>query len=387
MSQEDEQKGEVRHVCIFECYPQADDPQLDLYDEIPAADLTEYKNAEEIVRGFMGKLERKHYDVPSVKNARQHDLHNEPTIKALNRLATYDISDEESDTDSSDDDEMDFSDSARHLIQRYLYTNNSVDCFLLLVAYKYESDRFESEQRLMIVQLPFREDVFVPDEEDTEDLFQQIQDAFDNNLKKSGLYPYQEDAIPDPGDEDRETSDSSEESSEDSPKPDANVYLYQANGQAEYWRRFLRLEEERHEDEILVEQTVHIVKQYEDEDIDNEDIDDPLGNIEYFEYVDVEDPPEGVEDYLDSGVVIKMGDVTIRGFTVEDILAEDQIRFYKDQRTGEVVASIEGSDPSFFPIGKSKVQLDAKDDEPENKDLNIFHNVEEYNDIDQLGND
>jgi|AntDeeMetagen134_2_1112570.scaffolds.fasta_scaffold01334_8 hypothetical protein len=96
----------------------------------------------------------------------------------------------------------------------------------LFVEHKWESDRYESENRLMIVQLPLREDVFIPgegvDEDgDTEEFFSQLQDAFDDNLKRSVLYPWQE--IPDLEDGDNSAGDTDEtgEAAEDDPESDS----------------------------------------------------------------------------------------------------------------------------------------------------------------------
>lgn len=390
---DEEQRGTLKHVCIFECYPQDDKPRFGLYDEIPADDLDDYENARDIVRGFMGTLEKKQYEVPDVKNARMHDLRNEPMINSLNRLSTYDFSFEASDSSEESEDggddsdsEHSFSRSAELIVERYINAKRSVDCFLLLIAYEYESDRFESQDRLMVVQLPFREDVFVPDS-DTEELFENISDAFENNLKKSVLYPCQEEAIPDTD------NDESEEDDSDDAEANANVYLFQKNTPANYWHEFLRLEEEEHEDEILAEQTKSVYKKYNNEDIDNSEIDDPLGEIESFDEIDLDDPDPEIEDYLDSGVVIEMNGVKIRGLTVQEILGEEKIRFFEDPSSGEVVARITGTNPSFHPVGRSKASVESNSEDEEDsdqeqtKELEIFHALDGFNDINKLGND
>jgi len=396
---DEEQKAVVQHVCIFECLPQGDSSDYKIYDEIPADELDDYENAKEIVRGFMGKLEKKQYESPNVKSSRMHDLFHKGTATTLDKLSTFDFKTveeaseptedgEDRATDDSEDEEQ-FSEAANPLIQKYLSANNSVDCFLLFVAYEYETDRFESQERLMVVQLPFREDVFVPDTEDTQELFEQIQDAFDNNLKKSVLYPYQE--VETSESQDSDESDSEEETdkaSSESEDPEAKAFLYQRNGNATYWYEFLDLDEEKHEDELLVEQTKKVWKEYADEDMDNDEIEDPLGEIQSFSEVDLDDPPQGIEDYLDSGVVIKMGKVTIRGFTVREVIQEENICFYEDGQSGEVNASITGSEPSFHPVGKGTVRVDS-DDEGEDQDveeLRIFHGIDDYKDIDEFPN-
>jgi hypothetical protein len=46
---DDEQKGEVEHVCIFECLPQGDNSDYNVYHEISAEELDDYENAKDIV--------------------------------------------------------------------------------------------------------------------------------------------------------------------------------------------------------------------------------------------------------------------------------------------------------------------------------------------------
>lgn len=409
----DQQKGTVQHVCIYQCRPQADDPWYDLYEEIDADELDDYKNTKEIVRGFMGTLEPKQYGDPSIKSARKHDFDAVATQSTLNTLSTFNLDDgsgvesvdredesgEESNVGGSEgdgEDEEAFSDVSDPLVDKYVEAPNSVDCFLLFVEYRWESDRYESESRLMIVQLPLREDVFIPGEEaeedeDAEELFSQLQDAFDNNLKKSVLYPYQE--IPELEDDgSEEVTDETDETAEDDDSYENRLgvaYLYQGNGQAQYWYKYLDLQEEKHEDEILAKQRVEIIKQLQDDNTDAEDVDDPFQEIDSFEDVDLDDLPDDIEQYWESGVVVEIGNVKIQGFTVGDVLGQDAIEFYESEETDEVFTVIRGQEPSFRPVGKGSYHQSGneEDNDDETIDIPIFPELSEYKDLSQLIDD
>jgi len=416
-----QEKGNVRHVCIYQCRPQADDPWYDVYEEIATDELDDYENTKSIVRGFMGKLEPKQYEDPSIKNARKHDFESLTTQSTLNTLSIFHLDDDsgtesmgredeeesegEEDSEEEVDDEVEgeeaFSDISDPLVDAYVKASNSIDCFLLFVEYKWESDRYESEDRLMIVQLPLREDVFIPGEEagedeDAEELFSQLQDAFDNNLKKSVLYPYQE--IPDleDGDDSEEDVDKTGEAAEDEEDSASEedrlgvAYLYQGNGQAQYWYKFLDLQEEKHRDEILAEQRIEVIKQLEDKDTDAEDIDDPFSEIDSLEDLDRDDLPDKIDQYWDSGVVVEIGNIKIQGLTVRDVLVQDSIEFYRNEETDEVFTVLRGQEPSFRPVGKGSYHPsgdDEDDDDDETIDIPIFPELSEYKDLRQLIND
>jgi hypothetical protein len=116
-----------------------------------------------------------------------------------------------------------------------------------------------------------------------------------------------------------------------------------------------------------------------------------LWDIDSFKDIDLDDPPDGIEQYLDSGVVIKMGKIEVRGVTVREILAEENIKFYKHDNLGEVTATIEASEPVFHPVGQSKAQIDSDDDDNDNDTesevLDVFNGIAEYRSIDELNND
>ncbi|WP_317176060.1 hypothetical protein [Halomontanus rarus] len=418
----EQQKGKVKHVCIYQCHPQADDPWWELYEEISADELDEYENTKNIVRGFMGKLEKKQYMDSSIKNARKHDFEELETQSTLNKLSTFHLNNEEStsktsesgdetETDEAGEDSLneednpneDFADQADPLINKYEKAANSVDCFLLFVEYSWESDRFESENRLMIVQLPLREDVFIPgedaeedDDEKTEELFSNLQDAFDDTLKKSILYPYQELA----NDSESNTKDSSEketneeeDSDEDEADSDAETlgvsYLYQRNGQAQYWYEFLDLQGVDHKDEILAEQRVEILKQMKDDDIDDEDVEDPFAEIDSLADIDHDELSDDIDQYWDSGIVVKIGNFKIQGLTVGQVLERDPINFYENDDTGEIFTVIRGQKPSFRPVGKGTYRQSATDEEDADVtvDIPVFPELSEYEDINNILND
>ncbi|MCJ0619720.1 hypothetical protein JZX76_09415 [Haloarcula hispanica] len=408
----DQQKGNVQHVCIYQCRPQADDPWYNLYEEIDADELDDYENTKNIVRGFMGNLEPKQYGDPSIKSARKHDFDTEATQATLNTLSTFHLGDDtsvdsaekedesgedsgEEETEGDSEDEESFSDVSAPLVNGYIEAPNSVDCFLLFVEYIWESDRYESENRLMIVQLPLREDVFIPGEEDegegdAEELFSQLQDAFDDNLKKSVLYPYQE--IPElEDDSSEEATDETDETSEDENADDDRLgvaYLYQGNGQAQYWYKYLDLQEEEHEDEILANQRIEIIRQLQDDDTDVEDIDDPFKEIDSLEDVDPDDLSDDIDQYWESGVVVEIGNVKIQGLTVGDVLGQDAIEFYESEETDEVFTVIRGQEPSFRPVGQGTYhQTGDEEDNDEAIDIPIFPELSEYKDLSQLIND
>jgi hypothetical protein len=307
--------------------------------------------------------------------------------------------DEMSGEEEEDDEEVveeSFSDTSDPLVDAYVKASNSVDCFLLLVEYKWESDRYESEDRLMIVQLPLREDVFIPGQEseadeDVEELFSQLQDAFDDTLKKSVLYPYQE--ISDfEGEDDSGTDDSDEDPEDDEETPSEEdrlgvAYLYQRNGQAQYWYKFLDSQEEKHSDEILAEQRIKIIKQLEDDDTDVEDIDDPFSEIDSLGDLDQEDLPDEIDQYWDSGVVVEIGNIKIQGFTIGEILGQDSIDFYENEETEEVFTVLRGQEPSFRPVGKGSYRPSGDDEDDETIDVPVFPELSEYKDFHQLIND
>jgi len=408
----DQQKGNVQHVCIYQCRPQADDPWYDFYEEIDADELDDYENTEDIVRGFMGTLEPKQYGDPSIKSARKHDFDTEATQSTLNTLSTFHLDDDtsvdsaekedeseedsgEGETEGDSEDEETFSDVSDPLVAGYVEASNSVDCFLLFVEYRWESDRYESENRLMIVQLPLRENVFIPGEEDegdedAEELFSQLQDAFDDNLKKSVLYPYQE--IPeledDSSEEDTdETDETSEDDNSEEDRPGV-AYVYQGNGQAQYWYKYLDLQEEEHKDEILANQRIEIIKQLQDDNTDVEDVDDPFQEIDSLEDVDLDDLADSIDQYRESGVVVEIGNVKIQGLTVGDVLGQDAIEFYESEETDEVLTVVRGQEPSFRPVGKGTYhQTGDEEDNDEVIDIPIFPKLSEYKDLSQLIND
>jgi hypothetical protein len=424
---ENDQKGEVRHVNIYRCKPQADDSSWDLFDKIPAEDLGDYKQTKDIVRGFMGKLERKPYNTPSRKNARAHDFSSPEIQQALNRLSTFSLQEEENEenensastksdggavtaeTEGEEEEEssVEFNDVAKTIIENYNAAPKSVDCFLLLVEYKWESDRHGSDDRLMIVQLPFKENVFTPEDGGATELFSELQEAFENQLKKSVLYPYQEvsetilseedtETEKEPKTENREKELEAEEGNSEQEANLGNAFLYQRNGQANYWHTFLDLYDEDHEDEILANQRIRMVKQFHDDEKD--DPDDPFTEIESLEDIDQDDLPDEIEEYRDSGVVVEIGNIKIQGLTVGQILDQDSIGFYEDDDTGEIYTIIKGDEPSISPVGKGTIKLPNGEDEDnqeendtseneESVDIPVFPNLSEYPNVNELFDD
>lgn len=418
---EDDEKGEVRHVNIYRCKPQADDSSWGLFDKIPADDLDDYQQTKDIVRGFMGKLEKKPYKTPSRKNARVHDFCSPEIQHALNQLSKFSLQEEENEesensastesdggavteeAEEEEDSSVEFNDIAKTIIENYNDASNSVDCFLLFVEYKWESDRHGSNNRLMIVQLPFKENVFIPEDGGATELFSELQEAFENQLKKSVLYPYQEVPLAEDTEteEEPETRNEVEESGaeEVSTEQEANLgnaFLYQRNGQANYWHTFLDLYDEDHEDEILANQRIRMVKQFHDDEKD--DPDDPFTEIESLEDLDQDELPDELEEYRDSGVVVEIGNVKIQGLTVGQILDQDPIGFYEDDDTGEIYTIIKEDEPSISPIGKGTIKLPNKeheDDQEENDssendksvDIPVFPNLSEYPNVSNLFDD
>lgn len=408
-----QQKGNVQHVCIYQCRPQSDEPWYEVYEEINADELDDYENTKDIVRGFVGTLEPKQYGDPSIKSARKHDFDEATTQSTLNALSTYhlddgnsvenakrdDGSEEESkvvESEGDDADEEAFADVSDPLVERYVEASNSVDCFLLFVEYRWESDRYESENRLMIVQLPLREDVFIPEEEEADDdegaeeLFSHLQDAFDNNLKKSVLYPYQEisELEDDSSEEVTDEPDGTSEADNSDEDRLGVAYLFQGNGQAKYWYKFLNLRKEQHKDEILANQRVEVIKQLEDDETDVEDIDDPFKEIDSLEDVDFDELSDDIEQYWESGVVVEIGNLKIQGLTVGDVLGQDAIEFYEREETDEVFTVIRGQEPSFRPVGKGTYhQSGDGEDNGEAIEIPIFPELSEYKDLSQLIND
>ncbi|WP_226483102.1 hypothetical protein [Natrinema amylolyticum] len=423
----DQQKGDVQHVSIYQCHPQADDPWWELYEEISADELDNYENTKDIVRGFMGNLEKKQYKDPSIKNARKHELEDQETQSTLNELSTFHLNNAESDVNSpeseaeeaeeaeeveEDDDTSTeenntndgFSNQADPLIEKYEKASNSVDCFLLFIEYSWESDRFESENRLMIVQLPLREDVFIPGEdndEDAEELFSNLQDAFDDTLKKSILYPFQGTSNEDRGSNSQDDSENETNGGEGTDEDEDNsdgeslgvAYLYQRNGQAQYWHEFLDLQGVDHKDEILAEQRIDILKQVKDDETDNEDIEDPFAEIDSLADVDQSELQDNLEKYWDSGIVIEIGNFKIQGFTVGQVLEQDPIDFYENTDTGEIFTVIRGQEPAFRPVGKgtyrqsSNGEEEGEEEEDETIDISLFPDLSEYKNLDDILDD
>lgn len=417
-----DQKGEVRHVNIYRCKPQADNPNWSLFDKIPAEDLDDYEHTKDIVRGFLGRLEKKQYRNPSRKNARAHDFNAQDTQETLNRLSRFSLEDEESEEEESTrpdggaaaeveeeeeskDDSEEFHDIAKAIIQKYNDAANSVNCFLLIIEYEWESDRFGSDNRLMVVQLPFKEDMFIPEDGETSELFSELQEAFENRLKKSVLYPYQE--VPESTESDEESEAEKEDETEAEAESDTdegvsgheenlgNAFLYQRNGQADYWHEFLELYGENHKDEILADQRIRMVKQFHDEDEDNPD--DPFAKVESLEDLDKDDLPDEVEEYRESGVVVEVGNIKIQGLTVGEILEQDLIGFYEDD-TGEIYTVIQGDEPSISPVGRGTIKLpeeendddddgDDQSDGEESVDIPVFPRLSEYPDVSDFLND
>lgn len=356
----------VKNLAIYRCTPQNDPADYGLLDAFSGDEIDSYSATKRILSKFTGRLEEKEYRVPSRKNARMHDFFSSDSQERINDVAQFSTEQNRESEDKNDSDQS-FMECTSEIVKQYIRADRSKNCILLIVEYKGSSDRFESEERVMIVQMPFLEGAYQPSS-DSESLFTEMEEVFDDTLKKSVLYPYQEIADVDGDSEDQEIQ-------------LGKAFLYQGNGQADYWHEFLELDEELHADELLVSHRIQVLRNRE-KDVEEED---PFSEIESVEDFSPDDLPHEVEDRRESGVVVQLGGIEIHGLTVGEILDENPIKFYEDQDREKHVL-ISGFEPSIHPVGKGTHHMESEenDDEVVKHDVHVFPELSGYNDFSEI---